>query len=60
MSTPTPLADDFPDIDPGFHHVLGSMPGVAYVDGGVVTDRFRAMADEVLARRAALPRRMLR
>ena len=32
MSTPTPLADDFPDIDPGFHHVLGSMPGVAYVE----------------------------
>ena len=35
-------------------------PGVAYVDGGGVTDRFRALADEVLARRAALPRRMLR
>jgi PAS domain S-box-containing protein len=32
MSTPTPLAPDFPEIDPGFHHVLGSMPGVAYVD----------------------------
>jgi PAS domain S-box-containing protein len=32
MSTPTPLAPDFPEIDPGFHHLLGSMPGVAYVD----------------------------
>ena len=32
MSTPTPLAPDFPDIDPGFRHVLGSMPGVAYVE----------------------------
>ena len=31
MSTPTPLAPDFPEIDPGFHHLLGSMPGVAYV-----------------------------
>ena len=32
MSTPTPLAPDFPEIDPGFHHVLRSMPGVVYVE----------------------------
>ena len=35
MSTPTPLdARDLPVFDPGFHHVLGSMPGVAYVEAG--------------------------
>ena len=35
MSTPTPLdARSLPDFDPGFHHVLGSMPGVAYVEAG--------------------------
>ena len=33
MTTPTPLdARDFPIHDLGFHHVLGSMPGVAYVE----------------------------
>jgi PAS domain S-box-containing protein len=32
MSTPTPLARDIPEIDPGFLHVLGTMPGVAYVE----------------------------
>ncbi len=32
MSTPTPIdARHLPVFDPGFHHVLGSMPGVAYV-----------------------------
>jgi hypothetical protein len=35
-------------------------PGVAYLDGGQIGDRFRALADEVLARRSALPRKMLR
>ncbi|MDP9119389.1 MAG: PAS domain-containing protein, partial [Actinomycetota bacterium] len=34
MSTPRPLAPDAPEIDPSFHHVLGSMPGVAYVEAG--------------------------
>jgi PAS domain S-box-containing protein len=35
LSTPTPLdARDLPVFDPGFHHVLGSMPGVAYVEAG--------------------------
>ena len=33
MTTPTPLnARDFPIQDLSFHHVLGSMPGVAYVE----------------------------
>ena len=33
MTTPTPLdARDFPIEDLTFHHVLGSMPGVAYVE----------------------------
>lgn len=35
-------------------------PGIAWVDGGQVGERFRALADEILARRAALPRRLLR
>jgi hypothetical protein len=30
--------------------------GVAWLDGGAVTDRFRALADEVLERRAGLQR----
>jgi PAS domain S-box-containing protein len=37
MSTPTPLAPDFPEIDPGFHHLLGSMPGVAYIEAEGLT-----------------------
>ena len=33
MTTPMPLdARDFPIHDLGFHHVLRSMPGVAYVE----------------------------
>jgi PAS domain S-box-containing protein len=33
MTTPMPLdARDFPIHDLGFHHVLGAMPGVAYVE----------------------------
>jgi antitoxin component of MazEF toxin-antitoxin module len=51
------------EVEVAVHPQTGAItirPGVAYVDGGVVTDRFRALADEVLARRAALPRRMLR
>ncbi len=35
-------------------------PGIAYVEGGRITERFRALADAVLARRGNLPRRMLR
>ena len=32
-------------------------PGAAWLDGGAVSDRFRALADEVLERRAGLLRR---
>jgi hypothetical protein len=32
-------------------------PGVAWLDGGAVSDRFRALADEVLERRAGLLRK---
>lgn len=35
-------------------------PGVAWVDGGAVTERFRALADEVLERRAGLLRKRAR
>jgi antitoxin component of MazEF toxin-antitoxin module len=50
------------EVEVAVHPQTGAItirPGVAYVDGGLVTDRFRALADEVIARRA-LPRRMLR
>jgi hypothetical protein len=35
-------------------------PGIAYLDGGKIGERFRALADEVLTRRIALPRKVLR
>lgn len=35
-------------------------PGVAWLDGGAVSDRFRALADEVLERRAGLLRKRVR
>ncbi len=38
MTTPTPLdARDFPIHDLAYHHVLGSMPGVAYVEAEGLT-----------------------
>jgi len=51
------------EIEVAVHPQTGAItirPGVAYVEGGRVTDQFRALADEIIARRAALPRRMLR
>jgi antitoxin component of MazEF toxin-antitoxin module len=51
------------EVDVAVHPKTGAItirPGVAYIEGGLVTDRFRALADEVIARRAALPKRMLR
>jgi antitoxin component of MazEF toxin-antitoxin module len=51
------------EVEVAVHPQTGAItirPGVAYIEGGLVTDRFRALADEVIARRAALPRRMLR
>jgi len=35
-------------------------PGVAWLDGGAVTERFRALAEEVLERRAGLLRKRAR
>lgn len=35
-------------------------PGVAWLERGQITDRFTALADAVLARRSALPRKLLR
>jgi antitoxin component of MazEF toxin-antitoxin module len=51
------------EVEVAVHPQTGAItirPGVAYVEGGLVTDRFRALADQVLTRRAALLRRMLR
>jgi len=51
------------DVEVAVHPRTGAItirPGVAYVEGGRITERFRALADAVLARRGNLPRRMLR
>jgi PAS domain S-box-containing protein len=47
MSTPTPLAPDFPEIDPGFHHLLGSMPGVAYIEAETLTGTTAYMSPRI-------------
>ena len=51
------------EVEVAVHPQTGAItirPGVAFVEGGQITARFRALADEVLTRRASLPRRMLR
>jgi antitoxin component of MazEF toxin-antitoxin module len=51
------------DIEVAVHPLTGAVtirPGAAFLEGGRITDRFTALADEILARRANLPRRMLR
>lgn len=51
------------EVDVAVHPLTGAVtirPGVAFLEGGRISERFKALADEVLARRAALPRRMLR
>lgn len=51
------------EVDVSVHPQTGAItirPGVAFVEGGQITDRFTALADEILARRSALPRWMLR
>ena len=51
------------EVEVAVHPQTGAVtirPGVAFIEGGHITDRFRALADEILARRASLPRRMLR
>jgi antitoxin component of MazEF toxin-antitoxin module len=46
-------------VDP-LNGAITIRPGVAWLDGGAVTDRFRALADEVLERRAGLLRKRAR
>lgn len=51
------------DVEVAVHPQTGAItirPGIAWLDGGQVTARFTALAGEILARRAGLPRRMLR
>jgi antitoxin component of MazEF toxin-antitoxin module len=51
------------EVDVSVHPLTGAIvirPGVAWLDGGRISERFSALADEVLARRAALPKRLLR
>ncbi len=50
------------EVEVSVHPQTGAItirPGVAFVEGGAITERFQALADEILARRSALPRRML-
>ena len=60
MTTPTPLnARDFPIQDLSFHDVLGSMPGVAYVEAEGPTGMTAYMSPRIEAltgyRRSASP-----
>jgi hypothetical protein len=51
------------EVELAIHPRTGAItirPGVAFLDGGGIGERFRALADEVLERRSALPRRVLR
>jgi hypothetical protein len=43
-------------IDP-LNGAVTIRPGTAWIDGGAVTERFRALADDVLERRAGLLKR---
>jgi antitoxin component of MazEF toxin-antitoxin module len=51
------------EVELAIHPRTGAItirPGVAYLDGGRIRERFRALADEVLERRSALARKVLR
>ena len=51
------------EVEVAVHPQTGAItirPGVAFLEGGQITHRFRALADEILTRRTALPKRMLR
>jgi len=51
------------EVEVAVHPQTGAItirPGIPYLEGGHITERFRALADAVLARRGNLPRRMLR
>jgi PAS domain S-box-containing protein len=60
LSTPTPLdARDLVAFDPGFHHVLGSMPGVAYVEAEGLNGLTLYMSPRVEALTGHPPERFL-
>jgi antitoxin component of MazEF toxin-antitoxin module len=51
------------EVELSVHPLSGAItirPGVAFLDGGRIGDRFRALADEVVQRRAGLVTRRLR
>ena len=51
------------EVELAIHPRTGAItirPGISYLDGGQIGERFRALADEVLDRRAGLPRKVLR
>lgn len=51
------------EVEVAVHPLTGAVtirPGVARFEEGQVTDRFRALADDALARRAAVLRRLTR
>jgi hypothetical protein len=51
------------EVELSVHPLSGAItirPGVAFLDGGLIGDLFRALADEVVQRRAGLVTRRLR
>ena len=51
------------EVELSVHPLSGAItirPGVAFLDGGQIGDRFRALADEVVQRRAGLVTKRLR
>ena len=51
------------EVELSVHPLSGAItirPGVAFLDGGQIGDRFRALADEVVHRRAGVVTRRLR
>jgi hypothetical protein len=51
------------EVELSVHPLSGAItirPGIAFLDGGQIGDRFRALADEVVQRRAGLVTRRLR
>jgi antitoxin component of MazEF toxin-antitoxin module len=50
-------------VELSVHPLSGAItirPGIAFVDDGLIGDRFRALADEVVQRRAGLVTRRMR
>jgi antitoxin component of MazEF toxin-antitoxin module len=51
------------EVDVSIHPQTGAVtirPGIALLEGGRITERFTALAEEIVARRSGLPRRVLR